>query len=295
MTLLPGLPLPLNEKYKQLQAILSRMGSLVVGYSGGVDSSLLVWIAHAVLGESMLAVTVRSPVESPEETQRAIELAHQGGFRHKVIDLDELADPVFSANPPDRCFHCKLRRFQAMQRIAQVEGITWLADGTNQDDAADYRPGVRALQQIGVRSPLAEAGFTKADIRALSKALGLPNWNKAAAPCLATRFPYGTFLSRVELERVGQAEVYLHSLGFTPIRVRVHQGLARIEVAEEYFPAVLSQREQIVAALHQMGYVYVALDLHGFRSGSMNEVLGEDLTSQSGITPLQPVKEGNDE
>ncbi len=248
----------------------------MIGFSGGVDSSLLTWVANAVLKEHMLAVTVRSPVESPEETELTLDLAQLGNFRHLVVDMDDLADPVFAANPPDRCFHCKLRRFQTLQAIARQQGIEWLADGTNADDASDYRPGLRALQQIGVRSPLAEAGLTKSEIRALGQALGLPNWNKPAAPCLATRFPYYTHLTREEIERVGQAETYLHGLGFTHVRVRVHQDMARIEAAPENFVDLLTQREQIVAELRQMGYAYVALDLLGYRTGSMNETLSDE-------------------
>jgi pyridinium-3,5-biscarboxylic acid mononucleotide sulfurtransferase len=275
-TTFQSIPPELVEKYQQLSEILRQMGSVIIGYSGGVDSSLLAWVANRVLGERMLAVTVRSPVESPEETHLAIELAQLGHFHHQVIDMDDLADPVFAANPPDRCFHCKLRRFHSLQTLAQERGFAWLADGTNADDANDYRPGLRALQQIGVRSPLAEAGLTKAEIRALAQSLGLPNWNKPAAPCLATRFPYNTRLTREEIERVGRAEAYLHELGFVQVRVRVHQDLARIETAPEYFAEFLKQREQIVAYLRQIGYAFVALDLLGYRIGSMNETLTEE-------------------
>ncbi len=172
---------PTKLKYARLQEILRAMPSVIVAYSGGVDSSLVAWVAHAVLGERALAVTVRSPVESPEETRLAIDLAQQAGFRHLVVDMDDLADPVFVANPPDRCFHCKLRRFQALRSLAQgQQPIPTLLDGTNADDASDYRPGLRALEQVGVRSPLKEAGLVKAEIRKLAQFLGLPNWNKPA-------------------------------------------------------------------------------------------------------------------
>jgi len=257
------------------------MGSVVIGFSGGVDSSLVAWVAHAILGERMLAVTVRSPVESPEETQLAIDLARLGGFRHQVIDMDDLADPIFTANPPDRCFHCKLRRFGALKTLAQDQGLAWLADGTNADDASDYRPGLRALQEIGVRSPLAEAGLNKADIRALAQSLGLPNWNKPAAPCLATRFPYNTHLTHPEIESVGKAEHYLHESGFPSVRVRVHGDLARIEAPAENFGALLAMREQIASHLNQLGYAYIALDLLGYRMGSMNETLEDNMIASA--------------
>ena len=251
------------------------MGTLAVGFSGGVDSSLVAWVGGRVLGERMLAVTVRSPVESPAETALAIELARLGAFRQLVVDLDDLADPVFAANPPDRCYHCKLRRFRALEAIAREHGLAWLADGSNADDASDYRPGRRALAELGVRSPLAEVGFTKAEIRALSRWLGLPNWDKPAAPCLATRFPYDTPLTAVEIQRVGEAESLLHTLGFPALRVRVHGNLARIEAPPGDFPALLAQREAIVAGLRALGYAYVALDMLGYRTGSMNETLSD--------------------
>lgn len=260
------------------------MNSLIIGFSGGVDSSLLAWVAHDVLGEHMLAVTVKSPVESPDDTRLAISLAELGGFRHLVVEMDDLADPVFAANPPDRCYHCKLRRFRALQALAEEHHLAWLADGTNVDDYGDFRPGIRALQEIGVRSPLAEAGFTKQDIRTLALSLGLPNWNKSAAPCLATRFPYESPLTYEEIARVGKAEAYLHDLGFERVRVRVHQDLARIEADPSDLATLFRQRDQITTTLKELGYLYVALDLQGYRTGSMNATLGNHATGFSSRT-----------
>ena len=253
------------------------MQSVMVAYSGGVDSSLVAWMAHAVLGERLLSVTVRSPVESPEETRKAIELAELVGFRHEVIDIHELENPRFAANPPDRCYLCKLMRFQALHTLSASQSPTpILVDGSNADDMGDYRPGMRALAELGVRSPLREAGLTKAEVRTLSYSLGLPNWDKPAAPCLATRFPYGTRLVTKAIQKVGEAEAYLYALGLHAVRVRVHGDLARIEVQPTEFSTVLEQRQQIAGHLRQLGYAYVALDLLGYRTGSMNEVLDLD-------------------
>jgi uncharacterized protein len=246
---------------------------VLVAFSGGVDSTLVCKVAHEQLGERMLAVTARSPVEMPAETEEAITLAERIGCRHVVVDVDDLADLTFVANPPDRCYHCKARRFRLLAELARQEGLAWLADGTNADDADVYRPGRRALAELGVRSPLAEAGLTKADIRALSHALDLPTWDKPSAPCLATRFPYGTQITRQAVTQVAEAETYLHDLGFNPVRVRYHENLARIEVEPKALPRAFELREKIAARLRELGFAYVTLDLIGYRSGSMDEVL----------------------
>ncbi len=245
LTLQPGdvstendhiLPNELAKKLARLEEILRQLGSVALGFSGGIDSSLVAWVGGRVLGERLLAVTIRSPVESPEETELAIQFAKEAGLRHLVVDVDDLADPKFSSNPPDRCYHCKLRRFGALRQLADQEGLNAIVDGSNTDDAGVYRPGRKAIQELGVVSPLSLAGLNKADIRQLAKALGLPNWDKPAAPCLATRFPYNTQLTRAEIDQVGKAESYLHRLGFRTARVRYENNIARIEVEPAAFP-----------------------------------------------------------
>ncbi len=268
-----GLDAALQEKWGRLQALLEGLGSLAVAFSGGVDSALVCAAAWYTLGEHMHAVTVRSPVEPPGDNDAARQVAGLLGFSHQVVEFDDLQDPAFSANPPERCYVCKLNRLRAIREIARARGLAWVADGSNADDGDDYRPGMRALAELGVRSPLAEIGLSKAETRALAHALGLPVWDRPSAPCLATRFPYGTPITYADLRRVGAAEAYLHARGFQPVRVRFYGEMARLEVAPEAMAALLEQRTELVAYFKTLGFLYVALDLAGYRRGSLNEVL----------------------
>jgi uncharacterized protein len=230
-------------------------------------------MAHLALGERMLAVTVRSPVEMPGDSESASAVAGQAGFPHRVIDFDDLANPQFVANPPDRCYHCKLARFQAIQGIAEEIGARYIVEGSNADDSKDYRPGARAVAELGIRSPLAEAGMGKAEIRSLARSLGLSIWDRPSAPCLATRFPYGTRVSRQGLAQVATCEAFLRDEGFQPVRVRYYGPTARLEVAQESIQALMAQREKVLLFFKNQGFTYVVVDLAGYRSGSMNEVL----------------------
>lgn len=273
MNLPASLPAELREKGEKLYYLLAEMGSLVVAFSGGVDSGLLCAVGQAALGDRLLAVTVQSPVETPRDHEAARELAKQVGFSHRVVEFDDLANPAFVANPPDRCYHCKLARFGAIQRIAAETGAAWIAEGSNADDATDYRPGARAVRELGIRSPLAEVGMTKADIRALAKAMELTVWDRPSAPCLATRFPYGTPVTREGLAQVARGESFLRAWGFEPVRVRHFGDTARLEVSPAKMFDLYLAREIVLDYFKDLGFTYVVLDLAGYRSGSMNEVL----------------------
>ncbi|MEJ5309458.1 MAG: ATP-dependent sacrificial sulfur transferase LarE [Anaerolineae bacterium] len=266
----------MNDKVERVKAMLQEMESVLVAYSGGVDSTLLLKLALDVLGERALAVTTVSPTLPDYELAEAEAIAKQIGAQYVVLDKHEMEDARFLANTPDRCYFCKASVCRQLVEYAQQHGYRYVIDGSNADDIGDYRPGARAAREYGMRSPLQEAGFTKADIRALARDLGLPNWDKPSSACLASRIPYGDPITAEKLTQIGRAEGVLRDLGLRQYRVRHHGDVARIEVAQADFDVILTHREQVVAALKALGYAYVALDLVGFRSGSMNEVIGKN-------------------
>jgi uncharacterized protein len=276
------LPQDLSKKYEKLQEILQEMGSVAIGYSGGVDSTLLLKVATDVLGSSALAMIGRSETYPTREFEEAIELAGKIGARYVVVTTEETDVLKFRENPPDRCYYCKTELFGKLGEIAAREGIAWIADGTITDDLGDFRPGMRARNEKDVRSPLLEAGLSKADVRQISKHIGLPTWDKPAFACLSSRFPYGMAVTKENLSKVDAAETFLRNMGFRFLRVRFHdERTARIEVGMEEISRLVEDRvrEQVVRKLKELGFMYVTLDLQGYRSGSMNDALPEEIRS----------------
>lgn len=265
----------ISQKLDLLEGILQRMGSCVVAFSGGVDSSFLLKIAFDTLGNKVLAVTATSPTYPKKELEGTMEVAKGIGVRHLIIRSAELDIKGFRDNPVDRCYFCKKELFSELKEIANKEGLSYILDGSNYDDLRDFRPGRKAKEEFGVRSPLLEAGLKKDEIRSLSQKVGLPTWNKPQFACLASRFPYFEEITEGKLRMVEEAEDYLQGEGIRQIRVRHHNHLARIEVLKEDIEIFLdpSFREKVTNKLRQIGYDYITLDLQGYRAGSMNEIL----------------------
>ena len=264
-----------NVKYEKLCGILRDMGSVAVCYSGGVDSTFLLTVASEVLGDSCIGVICTDASVPAREIENAKEYCEERGIRLIAAPVDPLQSEGYRQNPPDRCYYCKHTIMSEVRRVADENGIEYLAEGSNVDDMGDYRPGMRALEELGVRSPLKEAGYTKQEIRDKSKEMDIPTWDKPAFACLASRIPYGTEITREKLTTIDRAEEILSDLGFRQFRVRMHDKVARIEVPAEDIERAASPeiREKLVAGLTELGFDYIALDLAGFRSGSMNKVL----------------------
>ena len=260
-----------RTKLDDLLTTLSDMGSLVVAYSGGVDSALVAVAAHRTLGEKALAVTALSPALADRELKEATRLAEQFGFAHRVIQTNELGQEGYVANSPRRCFFCKTELYSQLSYLAQAEGYNWVANGTNSDDLGDFRPGLEAADQHRVRSPLLDAGIDKATVRQLARELEIPIWDKPAQPCLASRIPYGTPVTVESLFKIERAEDYLRGLGLREVRARHHDNLCRVEVGEAEMELAFQHRREIVNNLKKIGYLWVSLDLSGLRSGSLND------------------------
>ena len=280
-----ALPLPsdADPMLDRLVAILRGMGSVLVCYSGGVDSAFVLAVAHRALGENCIGMTAVSPSLADFEREEAVALAKQIGGRHELVESNEIDNDDYAKNGVDRCFHCKSELYRVSEKKQREWGLAFSVNGTNLDDLGDYRPGLEAAKQAGARSPLVEAGFTKADVRRVAQLLGLPVWDKPAAACLSSRLPYGTRVTRDRLIQIGALEGKIHELGIRQARVRWHalggavgtrdSAMARVEIAKEEMIRAFELREAIVDAGQRLGFAYVTLDLAGYRTGSHNEVL----------------------
>jgi uncharacterized protein len=266
-----------EAKLRHLKKILLEMDGAVIAFSGGVDSTFLLKVAHEVLGSRVLAVTAQSPTLPKHELRCARDFVRRLGVRYRVIQTDELSDDCFIHNPPDRCYYCKKALFSNLLDIARKSRIPWVAEGSNRDDRKDYRPGMQAVRELGIRTPLMEADLYKDEIRLLSRKMKLTTWDKPSAACLSSRLPYGEEITREKLKQVEEAELFLLKFGLKQVRVRYHNKIARIEIVPEEIRMLLDDtiRSKIVKKLKRLGFDYVTLDLQGYRTGSMNELLNK--------------------
>jgi uncharacterized protein len=264
-----------TKKLEQLKALFAEMEQALIAYSGGVDSTLVAKIAYDVLGDRALAVTAVSPSLLPEELEDAKIQAATIGIPHQIVQTHEMDNPNYTSNPVNRCYFCKSELHDTLKPLALEMGYPYVVDGVNADDLHDYRPGIQAAKERGARSPLAEIGVTKVEVRQISQQLGLPWWDKPAQPCLSSRFPYGEEITITKLQRVGRAEIYLRKLGFDHLRVRSEGDTARIELPPTQIKDFVLNGDlpTVVSAFQEFGFIYVTLDLEGYRSGKLNQVL----------------------
>jgi pyridinium-3,5-biscarboxylic acid mononucleotide sulfurtransferase len=265
----------LERKLAQFKKILTEIDRVLIAYSGGIDSTLVAKIAFDVLGDRALAITAVSPSLLPEELEDAQIQAAQIGIKHELVKTQEMDNPNYTSNPVNRCYFCKSELHDTLKPLAIERGYPYIIDGVNYDDLQDYRPGIQAAKERGVRSPLAEVGITKTEVRQLSQQLGLPWWDKPSQPCLSSRFPYGEAITIEKLQRVGRCEIYLRQLGYRNLRVRSEENTARIELPPDQIKEFINNidLEKLVSVFQNYGFLYVTLDLEGYRSGKLNRVL----------------------
>lgn len=263
----------MENKLVELQKILKSYEKVVVAFSGGVDSTFLLKIANDVLGNNCIAITLQTSAHTKEEIKQAKKIAEKLQIKHVILPLDITKLDMFQKNPKDRCYHCKKYMFSKIKEYANNEHIRYVIEGSNADDQDDYRPGMRALEELDIQSPLQQVNLTKQEIRNISKQMKLQTWDKLANPCLATRIPYGEKITTIKLQQIEHAENILHTLGIREVRVRNHENIARIEVTQKDFQKIIDHASGIAKKFKELGFLYITLDLQGFRSGSLNEVI----------------------